>query len=249
MHSDLPELDKLGCLPCLTELWLANNPVARKQLYRPGLLKRLPSLQFLDGREILMDERDRAEFLFSADPRPSPVYVQDTRQTTGKVPVRLTSVNFESLTGSEDHGRSAMSYGGSAGGPGPQFGAPGAAQYTVAQGDTRNWPGLQTMPYSSGAGGGAGASDMLMPLGRGPAPPRGSGRAGRDPSPLGYPTNGRMGKRHTSALFVSAFTYFVALLAAGGGSSRRAGRQGGSGSQRYGQRNTGGTSPRHYGRR
>ena len=99
--SDLPELDKLGCLPCLTELWLSNNPVARKQLYRPGLIKRLPSLQVLDGREILMDERERAELLFNTDPRPPPMYVQDTRQPTvgGRVPVRLTSVNFESLTG------------------------------------------------------------------------------------------------------------------------------------------------------
>ena len=52
---DIGEIDKLGPplgLPALLHITLSNNAVARKQLYRPSLLRRLPSLKLIDGREV-----------------------------------------------------------------------------------------------------------------------------------------------------------------------------------------------------
>ena len=46
---DVAELEKLGALPALQQIVLVNNPVARKQLYRPTLIRRLPSLERDDG--------------------------------------------------------------------------------------------------------------------------------------------------------------------------------------------------------
>jgi len=43
------------------ELSLLNNPAARKPNYRHALIKRLPSLIILDGKEISGDERMRVE--------------------------------------------------------------------------------------------------------------------------------------------------------------------------------------------
>ena len=40
--SDLAELEKIAHLSALLHIVLANNPVARKQLYRPTLIRRLP---------------------------------------------------------------------------------------------------------------------------------------------------------------------------------------------------------------
>lgn len=207
--SDLPELDKLGCLPSLKELWLGNNPVARKQLYRPGLIKRLPALQVLDGREILGDERERAELLFSTDPRPSPMYVQDTRPVQGRVPVRLTSVNFESLTGYHRDGGAGgqqmplVAHG--VGGHSPDdFRQQYHGQYAMvpgAGGDPRMYQQQQGYPTGvSGVGAGQASASaqanyvdsLLLPLarnqGQGRAQPvsRVAARPGRDASPLGF---------------------------------------------------------------
>lgn len=170
--SDLPELDKLATLPSLTELWLANNPVARKQLYRPGLIKRLVGLRVLDGREIAVEERERAELLFASEHRPSPVYVQDTRPVPGKVPVKLTAVNFESLTG----------YGSRGGGGGASSGGSGGQQPTTV---AMALGGIGMGPVSSG-----GMADGAQLIGRPApsfpvsgvtvpgAPPAGTGRGG-----------------------------------------------------------------------
>ena len=99
---DVAELEKLGALPALQQIVLVNNPVARKQLYRPTLIRRLPSLKSIDGRELTLDERDRAELIFAADFRPagpSSAFVQDQRYGTAKVPLKLTSMNFEMMSG------------------------------------------------------------------------------------------------------------------------------------------------------
>ena len=80
---------------------LLNNAVARKQLYRPSLLRRLPSLKLIDGREVSHEERDRAELIFASasDPRPVPSYVHEQRGNSTKVAVKLTSMNFEMMSG------------------------------------------------------------------------------------------------------------------------------------------------------
>ena len=53
MTSDFAELERLAALPNLTELWLNSNAVARKQMYRPFLLRKLPTLASLDGELFL----------------------------------------------------------------------------------------------------------------------------------------------------------------------------------------------------
>lgn len=55
------EVDRLGELPHLMEISLMNNPMARKPNYRNAIVKRLPSLIILDGKEISSDERARME--------------------------------------------------------------------------------------------------------------------------------------------------------------------------------------------
>jgi len=66
-------------------------------------VKKIPSLRVIDGREVTMEERDHVEMLFA----PSEV-LQQTQYVTapqppqylsalGKVPIKLTSMNFESL--------------------------------------------------------------------------------------------------------------------------------------------------------
>ncbi len=46
---DLAEVDRLSCLTCLTELWMNANAASRKQMYRPFVIRRIPSLMSLDG--------------------------------------------------------------------------------------------------------------------------------------------------------------------------------------------------------
>lgn len=135
--NDMAELDKLSSIPFLMELNMASNPLARKQLYRANSIRRLPTLKFVDGREVTYEERERVELMFVTDTRTMPhslFYVDNqqhslqqgkmqmgyahigqqlghqgnlTNAGTGtgggmggpRVPVKLTSVNFESLTG------------------------------------------------------------------------------------------------------------------------------------------------------
>ena len=245
-HSDLPELDKLGSLPSLSELWLGNNPVARKQLYRPGLIKRLPALQVLDGREILPDERERAELLFSTDPRPSPMYVQDSRpvQVQGRVPVRLTSVNFESLTGYHRDGAS-----GQAAVQQMPLVAHGVGGHGAGDDYRHQYGGADPRLYGGAYGGGGGATSaaaqasyvdsLLLPLARGgqpggrpaPAASRAPVRGVRDASPLGFDRRaGRPGSHDRGGVSSSTRGY---------GGARSNGRSG----------RAGGASPRYFGRR
>ncbi len=39
----------------------SNNPLARKHQYRPTLIRRIPSLSLIDGKEITADERERTD--------------------------------------------------------------------------------------------------------------------------------------------------------------------------------------------
>lgn len=55
------EVDRLAELPHLMEISLLNNPMARKPNYRNAIIKRLPALIILDGKEISPDERVRVE--------------------------------------------------------------------------------------------------------------------------------------------------------------------------------------------
>ena len=50
--SDLAEMERLAYLPNLMEVNLVNNPVARKQLYRPTAIFHMQSLRLLDSKEV-----------------------------------------------------------------------------------------------------------------------------------------------------------------------------------------------------
>ena len=62
--NDLAELDKLASIPFLMELSLNSNPISRKQLFRANCVRRLPTLKFIDGREVTYEERVRSVSLF-----------------------------------------------------------------------------------------------------------------------------------------------------------------------------------------
>ena len=55
------EVDRFADLIYLMELSLTNNPMTRKPQYRVNILKKLPNLIVLDGKEILVDERGRMD--------------------------------------------------------------------------------------------------------------------------------------------------------------------------------------------
>jgi hypothetical protein len=100
--TEVYELDKLESMPHLQHLTLANNAVARKQLYRPALVRRLPSLRLIDAREVTLEERERVEVIFNADARASQANAVDPtvlRGLTTKVPLKVTSLNFELVAG------------------------------------------------------------------------------------------------------------------------------------------------------
>ena len=57
------EVDRLAELPHMMEIALMNNPMARKPNYRNAIIKRLPALIILDGKEITPEERQRVEMI------------------------------------------------------------------------------------------------------------------------------------------------------------------------------------------
>jgi len=65
--SDISEIQKLCVIPFLLELHVPNNPVSRKQMYRPMLVQNMPSLKLIDGKEITVEERERIELMFTPD--------------------------------------------------------------------------------------------------------------------------------------------------------------------------------------
>eukprot|EP01017_Pseudomicrothorax_dubius_P006461 TRINITY_DN11840_c0_g1_i2.p1 TRINITY_DN11840_c0_g1~~TRINITY_DN11840_c0_g1_i2.p1 ORF type:complete len:395 (+),score=114.40 TRINITY_DN11840_c0_g1_i2:52-1236(+) len=93
--NDFPDLERLLDLPGLKELELIGNAVTRKPGYRQYLIKRIPSLLYLDGREITPEERERNEIGIQ-EPKPNPM-VSFGPNVNSKVPVRLNAVNFEAV--------------------------------------------------------------------------------------------------------------------------------------------------------
>ena len=67
--NDLAEISHLRGLRHLVNVAMNNNPVARKHLYRPTLLCHVANLRWLDGREISLEERERAVTILKGDPR------------------------------------------------------------------------------------------------------------------------------------------------------------------------------------
>ena len=90
------EVDKLADLPHLMEISLMNNPMFRKPMYRAAIIKRLPALIILDGKEITPEERNRIEVAGFQDQKPPPM-IHFAQYPTVKVPVKLNAVNFDGV--------------------------------------------------------------------------------------------------------------------------------------------------------
>jgi len=88
--AELSELEKLRNLRHVVVINLAQNPVARKPLYRAHLINAVGSARAIDGREVTDEERERVEQLLqggSAQPPPGAgVYVFNDQPTPGQPP-------------------------------------------------------------------------------------------------------------------------------------------------------------------
>mmetsp|Transcript_17811 Transcript_17811/g.27562 ORF Transcript_17811/g.27562 Transcript_17811/m.27562 type:complete len:82 (+) Transcript_17811:4475-4720(+) len=71
--------------------------MTKKPSYRSTIIKKLPSLLVLDGREITMDERNRIESNTLFDAQKAPPNIHYSQYQTSKVPVKLNSVNFDGV--------------------------------------------------------------------------------------------------------------------------------------------------------
>jgi Leucine-rich repeat (LRR) protein len=92
--SDFSELDRLTDLPNLMELNLSGNSISRKNMYRLAVIKRITQLVFLDSQEVTPEERERVD---GAPEQTPPLLVHINQPPLPKVPVKITSVNFDGL--------------------------------------------------------------------------------------------------------------------------------------------------------
>ena len=83
--------------PELTELVANNNPIARKQAYKSLILKNCPHLVLLDSKEITPEEREQSDMLFATGETPAASAQPGLQNGVSKVPIKLTSMNFEHL--------------------------------------------------------------------------------------------------------------------------------------------------------
>jgi len=91
--ADVAELDRLSHLTNLRSVSAQGNPVARKQLYRPTLIRRLQNVEAIDGRSVTSDERERVELVFAADQRASAL--PGGAPPPSKVALKLTAMQFD----------------------------------------------------------------------------------------------------------------------------------------------------------
>ncbi|EFJ05452.1 hypothetical protein SELMODRAFT_431559 [Selaginella moellendorffii] len=114
----LSSIDCLTRMPNLVDLSLANNPMSRQPFYRIGAINKLRQLQYLDGKEIFefQDEREEADIFSTGNNKESfPVLdgsgLVDVTAIPGKVPLKVTAINFENMCGpptSPRHGNGSL---------------------------------------------------------------------------------------------------------------------------------------------
>jgi Leucine-rich repeat (LRR) protein len=105
--SDIAQVEGLAALPYLVDLNMSSNPVSRRQLYRPTVLRSLDLLKRLDGREATDEEKAHAASLFE-DGSVTPMVMVPALDTAasampGRVPMRMASVSFGSMQPSSQH--------------------------------------------------------------------------------------------------------------------------------------------------
>lgn len=65
-------------------------------MYRISVIKRLPGLLILDGREVATEERDKVESMMLQEAKAPPM-IHFSQYSTAKVPVKLNAVNFDGV--------------------------------------------------------------------------------------------------------------------------------------------------------
>ncbi|BFI30707.1 hypothetical protein MPTK2_3g14780 [Marchantia polymorpha subsp. ruderalis] len=107
----LASVDNLSGLTRLVKLSFINNPISRQNLYRISVISRLLHLHYLDEREITEEERHEAEGYAAGTKESAPLLMDSNALAdnhsnstpclgTGgqiKVPLKVTSLNFESM--------------------------------------------------------------------------------------------------------------------------------------------------------
>ncbi|CAK56731.1 unnamed protein product (macronuclear) [Paramecium tetraurelia] len=102
--NDLPDIEHLVPLTQLKELELVGNSLSRRPGYRQMVLRKLPTILYLDGRvyklfysysrKLLQEERERLELVDRQAVLPT---MQIQQQPNTKVPVKLSSINFDGI--------------------------------------------------------------------------------------------------------------------------------------------------------
>ena len=94
--NDVGELEKLSNVGRITEISMSNNPVARKQLYRPTLIYQIPTICLIDGRQVLEEERDRADIYLQME-RPLNFFLHEVRPTCAEANPTQTAPHISAM--------------------------------------------------------------------------------------------------------------------------------------------------------
>ena len=89
--SDIAELERLIGVGCIIEITMCNNPIARRQLYRPTIICHVPSVCCIDGRNVDEEERERAELLLKTE-QPLKFFLQEIQpNATNRLSAAVTN--------------------------------------------------------------------------------------------------------------------------------------------------------------
>lgn len=95
--NDIGELERLVGVGCITDISMCNNPIARRQLYRPTVICQVPSICWIDGRDVNEEERERAELLLKTE-QPLKFFLQDIQPSTCMQPPQLIHSKRSNMT-------------------------------------------------------------------------------------------------------------------------------------------------------
>lgn len=169
--GELSELEKLRSLRHVLMIHLANNPVARKPLYRAHVINNAGSVRAIDGKEVTDEEREKVEQLLAV-PDPSKllgqgVYVfTDQSQQQPQLSNYMVPAMGSIIGGGIASTNSAVGGGGCGGDNRPvMISAADQRAYAVSQDDHRR--GVAGAANSSAARGAPGAQIVMMGQGFG----------------------------------------------------------------------------------
>lgn len=92
--SEYSEIGRLSDITTLRELEISSNPLSRKLGYRFNVIQRIPSLIYLDGREITSEERRRIELAMQQEISKW----QMAKAPQGhKVMVKMSNITFDEM--------------------------------------------------------------------------------------------------------------------------------------------------------